>query len=159
METVWTEERMHLGRREAARWIGTPHRDRLARIGVGIDCINYVYAILIAAGVVEWKEIGGYNTSVGFKETTHRMKNAFKACVQCVEIQPTEPVQFGDVIVFKEGRFAAHGGFYADGKIWHALARRTVTANVFGEWLPLVDCFLRITAIGLIGEPSLEKNA
>jgi cell wall-associated NlpC family hydrolase len=149
---IWTNERKQIARTEAQRWIGTPHRDRIAIVGVGIDCINFVYEVLIAAEILERRTIGGYNTRIGYLEKTEKLKRAFKHCAHVKELPPGDP-QFGDIVIFSEGKFSAHSGIVIDGSIWHSLAQRTVTMSTFEEWQKHIDCLLRITEIGLKNEP------
>ncbi len=150
---IWTPERQALARAEAKSWLGTPHKDRLNIKGVGVDCINFVYEVLIAAGVLERALLGGYDTIVGLHEVTHKLKNAFKACAKLDEF-PIDDPQFGDVVIFQEGKFSAHSGIYLDGMIYHALAGGVVTASLYAEWRRRLDSLLRFTETGLQAEPS-----
>lgn len=155
MNSIWTTERQAIARKEAARWIGTPHRDRLAKLGIGIDCINYVNEILIATEIVPRAPIGHYNTIIGLHEPSDRLKRAIKLCVECDDYPATTAPEFGDIVIFKTGKFSGHCGIIIDGAICHSLANRTVTQSLFAEWQHEIDCFLRIKAIGLIGEPHI----
>lgn len=150
---IWTPERQAIARIEAQRWVGTPHRDRIAKLGIGIDCINYVYEILIAAGIVDRQPLGYYNTRVGLHDASDRLKRALTQCLRVEELAPVGR-EFGDIVVFQTGEFSGHCGIIIDGDIWHALANRTVTRSQFNEWASKVACLLRITAEGLTGVPS-----
>ena len=150
---IWTPERIAAAQTEAHRWHGTPHRDRMALPGIGIDCINYVYEILIAAQILERAPLGYYNTRVGLHDGNDRLKRAFKECATVLE-QPASDPQFGDIVIFKTGAFSGHCGIVlTGGDIWHSLAGRTVTRSNFAEWIPKIDCLLRIEQEGLIGVP------
>lgn len=150
---IWTPERQKIARETARKWRGTPHRDRVATVGMGIDCINFVYEVLIDAGILERREIGFYNTRVGLHETTEKMKRAFKMCARCEEHSPDDP-QFGDIAIFKEGKFSAHSAIVIDGSLWQSLSQRTVLESHYAAFQRHIDCLLRITECGLIGEPS-----
>jgi cell wall-associated NlpC family hydrolase len=152
MSEIWTPDRIAIARAEAESWLGTRHHNRLAIKGVGVDCIKFVYEVLIAAGILERAELGGYATTIGLHETTHKLKRAFKSCARVLEVPPVDP-QFGDIVVFKEGKFSAHTGIVIDGRIFHALSNNVVTASNFVEWGRHLDCFLRVESIGLIGDP------
>ena len=152
MSEIWTPERQAVARAEANSWLGTSHHNRLKIKGVGVDCIQFVYEVLIVAGILERAELGGYATTVGLHETTHKMKKAFKFCAQVRELAPNDP-QFGDVVAFKEGKFSAHTGLIIDGRIFHALSGGVVTASNYVEWSRHIDCFLRFESTGLIGDP------
>lgn len=153
MSEVWNDETRNLARTEAQRWLGTPHRDRIARVGVGIDCINFVYEVLAAAGVAERKELGSYDTNVGLHEAVYKLKRAVLTCLDCEEMPPNDP-QFGDIVIFKEGAFSGHAGIIIDSDVWHALAGRCVTRSLYGDWQRKVECLLRIKSLGLKGEPA-----
>src|SRR5438045_9745250 len=62
---LWTRARQQLAQESLARWYGTPHKDRIAIVGVGIDCINLCNEVLVDSGVVPRRPFPSYDLVEG----------------------------------------------------------------------------------------------
>lgn len=135
-------------------WQGTPHRDRMAKVGVGIDCIGLVRECFVAAGLVEPFELPYYNPRMGLGRANNVMERVFLACTDAVAIDPEkgDPAD-GDVLIWRVGRQSNHCGIYLDGKAWHVMARAKVRPD---PWEPLrhdMQSFIRLRARGFVRRP------
>ncbi len=155
--TLWTPERRELALACLRSWHGVPHRDRIAVPGVGIDCIQLVIQVHIAAGLIPPTVVSGYDVQAGMFKQTDRLKNAIKSCADVVEADPDQP-QFGDVVIFKTGTRSGHVGFYTSNELWHALAGRCVTVSRYSLWRREVDSLLRLQAAGYTGDPNAASK-
>ena len=151
--TVWTPERKALALAAVERWRGTPHRDSMAEVGVGIDCIRLVVAILVASGVTEHFEFPAYDVAEGLHERSERMLDGFSRCTHSHTADKREPL-FGDLAVFRTGRMSGHCAFVLDNRLAHALARRQVTVSDYGAFRPGIHRLIRLDAVGLRAQPS-----
>lgn len=152
---VWIKERREAALAEAASWMGTPHRDRMAVRGQGVDCIRFVFEVLIAAPIVSRRELPPYSTMIGYGKESRSLQDSLLAAFHCVEFdyeQSEEEPQFGDIIVFKNGDQSAHCGWFSSGQLYHALARRCVTRSEWKHWAPRAKSIIRIYALGWRGE-------
>lgn len=148
---VWTPERQLLARASCLKWHGTPHRDRLAAVGQGVDCVNFVAQVLFDAGVIESPVLPTYTTSDGMWAESTRLQEAILACVRGQWV--LDSFEFGDVLILKTGRRSAHCAFCAGDYIWHALAGRFVTRSDLALWAKEVSGAVRLTAAGLKQSP------
>ena len=163
---IWTPERAALARASCQMWEGTPHVDRIAKVGVGVDCIKLVHEILVGAGVIEWREFTGYDVRAGMHSYSDRLRRILCHVLHC-DCLPgnTEPLLFGDVLVFTTGRRSGHVGFYEHigapevaGYIWHALAGHWVTKSDIKLWRSEIDSVIRLTQVGWKNDPSTAVN-
>lgn len=154
---VWTEERRKLAMACLFKWHGTPHKNRIAVVGIGIDCIKLLAELLMDAGIVERVTFGSYTVEDGLFEASDRLQKVIEHAFH-VQIIHTEEMQFGDVAVFTTGRRSAHVGFHDGRDIWHALANRCVTHNDFKLWRHDIAVAYRFTAIGWKASPQKTIN-
>lgn len=149
---IWTPERRKAALAAAERWHGTPHHDRMAEPGVGIDCMNLVVEILRGAGVLPQFDLPYYDTREGLFQWSDRLKFAFLKCGHCAEADKRVP-EFGDVAVFKTIRVSGHCAFVTGPELIHAIGNRQVTRSRYTAWQQRIDCLLRFTATGLKADP------
>ena len=149
---IWTPERQKLALESCDKWHGTPHRNRIAIPGVGVDCIKFVHEILYDSGVVPRVEYQGYDLEAGMWGPSDKLQHCILQCVNGEVVQ--EPYEFGDILLFKTGRRSAHCGFYVPDYIWHSLAHRQVTKSDFPLWRKEIECGIRITSEGLKTSPA-----
>jgi len=150
---IWTPERQALALVSVEKWRGTPHRDRMAVAGVGIDCIHFVAAVLTESGVIPMFRFPGYNPSEGLHERSERIASGFARCLHAAEADKTAPM-FGDLAVFKTGRASGHCGFVLGDTLAHALAHQSVIVSNYRIWRPAVHRIFRIEATGFRVTPS-----
>jgi len=144
---IWTEERKALALATAEHWLGVPYRDRMSRHGVGIDCVHLVQVILIEAGILTPRALGKYDTAEGIGKDSTALADRIREMTYVEDCSPSAP-EFGDVVVMKTGLTSGHCGFYADGLMYHALARRCVTKSPWGHWKNSAQVLLRFTRTG-----------
>lgn len=150
--TVWTPEVRAKAEASLLKWHGTPHHNRIAIPGVGVDCIQFVYEVLVDAGIIDRCHFSGYDLTAGMGSVSHSLKQMVKRSIHVIEVP--KPAEFGDIAIFKTGRRSAHVAFYAGGDdLWHSLGHRQVIKSPFGQWSREIDCGLRITAPGFLVRP------
>lgn len=145
---IWTPDRRALAIASCQKWRGTPHKNRVAEIGVGIDCIKFVHEILVDSHIIDRQEFSNYPIQEGMFGKSDKLKNAL-AMALYAEPFPIETHQFGDIAVFKNGMMAGHVGFLDDTHVWHSLAGKIVTKTQFNLWAHDMDFLLRINQLGL----------
>ncbi len=141
---------MDLARAECARWAGTPHRNRIAVVGQGVDCLRFVFEVLIAAGVLPRFTLPRYDERLGIL----REKNVMEALIltHCHATVETEPA-FGDVVIFKCGAQSNHAGIIIDGECWHVPGRSRVGTEEWANVRKVTQSLLRLTATGFRESP------
>ena len=154
---IWTEEARQKAVACLFKWHGTPHKNRIAIVGVGIDCIKFLAEILMDSDIVERITFGSYTVEDGLFEASDRLQKVIEYAFH-VEIIPVEEMAFGDVAVFTTGRRSAHIGFHDGRDIWHALANRCVTHNDFKLWRRDIAVAYRFTARGWKAGPQETIN-
>lgn len=144
---VWTPERRALALASVARWQGTPHYNRIAICGVGVDCIKFVCEVLFDSGVLPRRDFTGYDLQSGLWTESNKLQDTILRCLNAVWVE--DGFEFGDIFILKTGRRTAHCGFYtADGYIWHSLGNRCVTKSDFSFWRHEIRGMIRIKKEG-----------
>jgi cell wall-associated NlpC family hydrolase len=150
--TVWTQGREALARLSLAKWHGTPHHNRIAVPGVGVDCIKFVYEVCYDSGVWPRVEFSGYDLQAGLGGPSTKLQETFLKAVFGEWVE--RDFQFGDVLIFTTGERSAHCGFHAgDGKLWHSLAGRRVTVSDECLWRHDLAGAVRLTGVGFKVNP------
>lgn len=145
---IWTDERKALARASCQKWQDTPHRPRLAVVGVGIDCIQFLAEVISDSGIIPKSEFTGYVLEDGMFRSSRRLRDAISSCLDVEEINPKEN-QFGDIAIFVNGNEAQHCGFLDDAHVWHSLATRGVIRSKYsGVWRAGAQVLLRIKSEG-----------
>lgn len=153
MIEVWTEERKALARAECQRWAGTPHVNRVAVPGVGIDCIRLLIEILIGAGLYERRQLPFYDERLGALRTRNIIEDLFTSHLHANSLPPTASPAFGDLVVCQCGRQTNHVGMIIDGAFWHVPGRGRVGPESWEAWKGRVQSLVRITAPGFKADP------
>ncbi len=154
MTTVWTQERKALARAAASSWAGVPHQNRIAVPRVGIDCINFVCEVIIAAGIMERRRLPFYDERLGALRLRNVMEDILLAHLHADALQPTESPQFGDLVVCKCGRQTNHIGIIIDGAFWHVPGRGRVGPEAWAVWQPRAQSLVRLTGVGFRNDPA-----
>lgn len=150
---IWTSHRKALAYDSLVKWRGTPHRNRMAEVGVGIDCVHLLHEVITDAGVVQTRvQFGGYDVQDGQFDVSERLQNIVQDCLH-VAPASIEQMEFGDIVIFKTGKRSGHLGFYDGASIWHALADRCVTKSQLALWRHDIAVNLRLTELGWKNHP------
>jgi hypothetical protein len=153
-ETVWTPERQQRARAEAQRWAGTKHVNRLAVHGAGIDCVNLVSEILIAAGLIERRRMPFYDERLGSLRSRNVIEDILTGHLHAESIPAAAGGQFGDIVVCQCGRQTNHVGILIDGMMWHVPGRGRVGPEAWETWRPRTQNLVRIVGIGYKADPA-----
>lgn len=151
---IWTEERMNAARAEAKRWAGTPHVNRLAVLGAGIDCVNLVFEILVAAGLIERRRMPFYDERLGALRRRNVIEDILLAHLHAQSVSPTAGGQFGDIVVCQCGRQTNHVGMIIDGQFWHVPGRGRVGPEAWEAWKDRTQNLVRIVRTGYKADPA-----
>lgn len=96
---------------EALSWIGTPFHDMAGVKGVGTDCLHLILKTYVAVGLVK-----DFNPQYKPQWFQHRDEPLFLLGLQengARKIAPDVTLP-GDILMYKFGRHAAHGGIVID---------------------------------------------
>lgn len=152
--SIWTPERQAAAMKEAREWHGTPHFDRMAMKGVGVDCVNFVCAILRAAGICEPFNMPGYSTTTGLGRSENIIERILLRCFHGEVIGEREEIVFGDIVIFTVGRQSNHVGIFLDGMIWHSMAAHLVEPMPIEQrTFDVMQSVVRLTGTGLKERP------
>lgn len=151
--TVWTTDRLTAALAECKAWEGTPHFDRIAVPGRGIDCLHLVGRVLIAAGVLPEFRMPFYRPWWGAGRENNVMERIFMHCCHAGALAPDQPAMDGDVAVFQVGKQSNHVGIVFGGKLWHALAKSVVQADDLAPFIPSLQSLVRLTDVGFRNRP------
>lgn len=114
-------------------WAGTPHRDRMATMSVGIDCLGLLREVATYAGILPDFRMPFYKPTWGLRRAFNIIERVLLTCCHMEKVKPGAAFAFGDVFVFKVGNQANHVGLYVENPdadpnpaCWHAQAGRVV---------------------------------
>lgn len=146
-----TPAQIDAARAECYRWLGTPHRNKMARLGVGIDCVHFAARVYQAVGLLPSDfQMPPYDPDTGLHNPSDLMSQLIRDLFPSVVEVPIDAVSDGDVLVFQTGRCSAHIGIYLRsepeaeiGDVWHSLAFRSVTRSPWVLWRDKVKRVLR----------------
>lgn len=153
---LWTAERQDTARTEAASWAGTPHKNRVCVKGQGVDCLRFVFEVLIVAGVVDRFSLPAYKEALGILRQTNVMEPLILEHCHAgrVEVTAAAVPQFGDVVIFSCGEQSNHTGIVLDnGQVWHVPGRGRCGPD---EWVNIrkrLQSLIRFTAAGFTKSP------
>ena len=151
---VWTPERRELALNYAHTWRGTPHVDRIAIRGVGIDCVNFVCGALMTCGVCQAFTLPYYDPAWGIGRRNNVLERVAVQCLFSRIIQDTEPLEFGDIGIFRVGRQSNHVGIVLNDEMWHVSLGRMVEPEPITRRLQeRLQSVIRVQAVGLSRHP------
>lgn len=157
---IWTPERIQAAEEAFAYWEHTPHRDRMAKQGIGIDCLELMKAATIAAGITPPFVMPYYRPSWGLGRAVNVIEPCLLHCFHCETVPAAEEPVLGDLLVWRVGRQSNHVGivWYRAGVlgVWHTHIKKGV------EFVPLPleqmliyrQSFVRFTATGFKADPA-----
>lgn len=138
---------------------GTRHMQRRAIPGVGVDCVQFVVAVLQAAGMLPVFRWPQYRQDIGLRLNRNQlgdlMAEAFNAEILAVE--DWEP-RTGDVGIFRCGRTSNHCGLVVAGSFWHVTTTAPVHATPVKAVLGTLQEVVRLTRPGLRSDPQKLKT-
>lgn len=153
MGRMWTPERMNHARIACARWGGTPHRNRIAVPGQGIDCIRFVFEVLIASGAAPRFTLPAYNPNLGLLREVNIMGTLIADYMHAETLPADAPLTFGDLLIFQCGEVSNHMGIVIDGSVWHVPGKGRCGPAALSTITGL-QCIIRITEPGFKSDPS-----
>ena len=139
---------------EAKRWEGTPHRNRMAKPGVGVDCLHLLRALAVAAEWLPPFQFPYYDPTWGIGRKSNVISRVILRCCHARALAATEPLATGDVAIWAVGRQSNHCGIVIAGDVWHAQAGRLVCGEpITEEMRARFETVLRIEAPGFHRRP------
>lgn len=144
---IWTNDRVTKAVATLIKWHGTPHRDRIAVVGQGIDCVMLVNEVLVDAEILPRIQFPAYSTNDGMHNKSLRLAKAVEGLLH-VEQVSTDGTRFGDIAVCRNGQQSAHVMFLTETRVWHSLAGVGVTNGKLNIWKARFEFVYRLTADG-----------
>ena len=97
---------------EALSWIGTPFHDCAGIKGVGTDCANFPYGVVVSLGLGPARRIPPYSPQV----MMHSNAELFVPIVleYANELPPDSTILPADLVLWKMGRSFSHGAIIID---------------------------------------------
>lgn len=167
--SLWTPERRASAQAAAERFRGTPHRNRLCLPGEGVDCINFVLAVLRAAEIIPGHRLPSYDERLGTFRKTNVMQAIFLRYLDAEALPAEAPQAFGDLVICRCGRQTNHVGIVLENDpptrespgraefgttvMWHVPARGFVGPEAWTLWSSRVQSLVRIRTAGLQADP------
>lgn len=120
-------------RASAARWLGTPFRERTALCRVGADCVGLVRSLMVECGLPVL-EIG---VEYPLDWATHSNRSLLVDWIArtglCAEAPPA-PLQAGDVVCIRQGRCPHHLVVMLDDRrLVHVMVGRVVEEGLIED--------------------------
>lgn len=153
MSVVWTPERQERARRECARWAGTPHFNRLAVPGQGVDCVEFVKAVLVAAGIMPAFRLPWYDERLGALRERNIIEDLLVRHLNA-EARAPDAGEFGDIVVCRAGRQTNHVGILIDGVMWHVPGRGRCGGDLWEQWRERAQSLVALHGVGYRVDPS-----
>jgi hypothetical protein len=150
---IWTEERTAAARAACQKWAGTPHRNRVAVAGYtgGVDCLRFVFEVVIAAGILPRFSLPSYNERLGILRDRNVMEPIMMEYAHCEAVDVGSRFvapEFGDVAIFSCGPQSNHTGIVIDGEVWHVPGRGRVGPEAWINVAPKLQRLMRFTGTG-----------
>lgn len=152
----WTDRQKQGARSVADSYEGTPHRNRIAIPGVGVDCIMLVIAIYRGARLIPEFDLPQYKPNLGFFSERNIVGTIIQLCGDFEEINPArQRLQFGDLLIFKVGHQSNHIGIVIDNKCVHSAAGRGFRRSLITRrFLEEIQTVLRMVKPGIRRDPA-----
>lgn len=151
---IWDHVRQTAAWRSIHKLEGTRHRNFGTTPGDGVDCIQSVVLIHIAAGLCDAIRFKGYSTAAGMFGKCDKLRDAVLACWDMREVPKDKP-EFGAVAFFTNGGTSSHTGFFADGQVYHVPAGSTFHATPYKAARRKIDSLWVMQSRGWKMNPNL----
>ena len=149
----WNATRAKLAVLEATSWLGTPHRDRIAIKGKGIDCLNLMREIYVAAGILPRFKFPYYNTRLGVGLDYNVMEWAAGEVFYTTKVTNSQ-YRLGDLVIFRVGHQSNHVAVLLDaGQIYHSASGCGVRTDHLEVVEDEIQSVLRFTSTGIKRNP------
>lgn len=159
LRTAWTPEAEAAALTTCENFRNTPHMQRRAIPGRGVDCVQFVVAVLQGAGIVPPFTWPQYRQDIGFRIQRNQlgdlMAEVFHA--DAVPVEGWVP-RTGDVGIFRCGRTSNHCGIFVAGRFWHVTTTSPVHDCNVRVVVGSLQEVVRFTKAGLRGQPENLKT-
>lgn len=146
----WTESEKQLARESCQKWAGTPHRNKIAVPGTGIDCIHFVFEVVSDAGILPRFKLPLYHGNLGVLRESNVMETLCREYSFAERVAAGEAPAFGDIAIFKCGEQSNHAGIVTDGgDVWHVPGKSAVGPADWKTVAKSLQCLMRFRARGL----------
>jgi cell wall-associated NlpC family hydrolase len=143
IDSIWKPEEVEAAITAAKTWRGTPHKNRVAIKGKGVDCIKFCLLVCVEAGFLQQFKFPKYDTNIGRRGAEDIiMKNLDQAFYLMRLSGDIEP-QDGDLCVFRADFSCNHVGIYLKKNLWQCLWNRTVEPYPYQDWRKHVHTIMR----------------
>jgi len=107
---IWPPAAIENAAKRFEEWRGTPWQNRMAKRGVGIDCLNLVRELYVAADVLEEFTLPYYHFAIGIREQFNVMESFLEICCEVDILPATATATDGDAVLFRCGDTSNHIG-------------------------------------------------
>ncbi len=152
--TIWTPESQAAAREACQLWTGTRHANRIAVPGQGVDCIRFVFEIVIAGGILPRFTLPAYDERLGVLREKNVMETIIREYAHAERVPADAAPEFGDVAIFKCGDQCNHAGIVIDSQVWHVPGRSRVGPEAWPTVAKKLQCLMRFTAPGFKQDPA-----
>ena len=116
MKAFWTDARKELIKASYEKWKGTPHKDKVCKQQVGIDCVHLVMELLFDSGVLpRVPVVGAY---CHYDRNSKVEKPDFEGLFHCERV-PLDQLAFGDICICEWSNFWWHPMFCTGDRMIH----------------------------------------
>lgn len=137
---------------EAQTWEGTPHRDRMAKRGVGIDCLYFLAAVACKFDVLPPFTMPFYRPIWGVGREFNVIERVLLGCCHATVVDKDGPLETGDAVIFSVGRQSNHVGLVIGAHLWHSIVDQGVVADDITDARPW-QSVVRLHAPGFTRRP------
>ena len=128
-------------------------------VGEGVDCVNFVSAIFMDAGILEDMDFGSYQTTNGMDSVHYSLGRVLMKSTHCERVEGwrvcPDILQFGDIAEFRTRPESAHMGFYDGDELWHVISGRCVSKTPLEDWWTRLRHFYRVNKRGWKQNPGV----
>jgi len=157
---LWTPEREAAAIAWCQAFAGTPHMQRRANPGRGIDCIRFAVGAIQAAGILPDFHWPQYPQTIGLGQATNWMADAILRHTHSHSIAPADWIaSTGDLGIFRVGRQSNHIGVVVAGRFWHVTTGRPVHHCSPDTVRGHLQEIIRLDAAGLTSQPAQHQIA
>lgn len=119
--------------------------------GIGVDCIHFVLAVLVEAGIIDRPTLPAYDERLGALRERNVIEDILTAHLHA---RPAEAPEFGDIVVCRCGRQSNHIGIVIDDQMWHSPGKGYCGPEALANWRERIQSFVRIEQTGLRADPA-----
>lgn len=115
-------------------WEGTPYRHKTCVKNRGVDCINFVGAVMVEVGLIKKFHVPDYAPDWHLHRCSEMLSQGIEdyGCVEKFNPSNTELMN-GDILLFQYGRASSHSTIYFAKYIWQAIGYDEVRRNALSQ--------------------------